>query len=101
MSATGPWWSPNGLTIVFVSNRTGDHHLYSIPATGGAMTRLTSGNFDDDQPAFSPDGTKIVFTSGRSGTDALWTINANGTSPTQLTNNPNVDDFAPSWGIHP
>ena len=84
---------------MFVSNRTGDHHLYSISATGGTITTLTSGNFDDDQPAYSPDGTMIVFSSGRSGSDALWRVKANGTYPKQLTFNTTVDDFAPNWAV--
>jgi len=95
-----PTWSPNGRRIVFVSNRTGDNHLYVMPASGGPNVQLTFGNFDDDQPSWSPDGTRIVFTSGRSGSDALWTMSTSGGFVTPLTNNPNVDDVAPSWGVH-
>ena len=95
-----PAWSPNGRQILFVSNRTGDHHLYVMPASGGANVQLTFGNYDDDQPAWSPDGSRVVFTSGRSGSDALWTMSAQGGAAVHLTNNPNVDDVAPAWGRH-
>ena len=53
--------SPDGRTIVF--ELLGD--LYTLPVTGGAATRITSGQAYDMQPAFSPDGKKLVFASNR------------------------------------
>ena len=50
-----PTWSPDGQQIAFLSNRAEGWDLYTMPATGGEATRLTSGATADD-PAWSPDG---------------------------------------------
>ncbi len=73
--------SPDGRTIVF--DLLGD--LYTIPATGGAATRITSGSGFDGQPRFAPDGKSIVFVSDRSGSDNLWLVNPDGTRVRPLT----------------
>ena len=50
-------WSPDGETVAFVSDRTGDEQLYVMPAGGGEWTRLTDGEFGMIlPPVWSPDG---------------------------------------------
>ncbi|MGZ5469591.1 MAG: hypothetical protein ACXW2H_10880, partial [Candidatus Aminicenantales bacterium] len=57
-----PALSPDGKTIAFFSDKTGDYQLYTQPAAGGAWTQITS---DLDRTvyklAWSPDGRKILF----------------------------------------
>jgi Tol biopolymer transport system component len=57
-----PFWSPDGARIAFNRLYGGyDRRLYSIPASGGAPTRirdLSNEWFDD----WSPDGTRLVGT---------------------------------------
>jgi dipeptidyl aminopeptidase/acylaminoacyl peptidase len=73
-----PAWSPDGKTIVFVSNRSSDPdrgydtNLYSVATSGPVVEpkRLTSfagGDNDPDfgsYPAFSPDGRSIAYVEG-------------------------------------
>jgi len=57
-----PALSPDGKTIAFFSDKTGDNQLYTQPAAGGDWTAVTT---DLDRTvyklAWSPDGKKILF----------------------------------------
>jgi dipeptidyl aminopeptidase/acylaminoacyl peptidase len=63
-----PHWSPDGKRIAFVSNRTGkefdfDHNsdVWTIPASGGALTKVSDHAGPDRSPRWSPDGKWIAF----------------------------------------
>ncbi len=90
-------------------------HLYLFDVASKKITQVTSGDFDDNEPAWSPDGKQLAFTSNRStdpdrnyNTD-IWVVGADnvgrpaGASPddkgahlTQITTNPGPDR-SPSW----
>ena len=57
-----PAWSPDGKTIVFMSDRSGQFHIYQTAADG---TGNTSPMVVDDaweyNPSFSPDGRYLTF----------------------------------------
>ncbi len=93
----GTWMSldlsADGRTIVF--DLLGD--LYSVSATGGAATRLTSGSGFDGQPRFSPDGKTIVFVSDRSGSENLYLMDPDGKNIRPLTRGPNQAFISPDW----
>ncbi|MBS1261193.1 MAG: Tricorn protease [Calditrichaeota bacterium] len=76
-----PALSPDGSTIVF--SFQGD--LWSVPATGGAATRLTAHPAYDAHPVFSPDGSKIAFASERYDDVDVFMIPAGGGAPARLT----------------
>ena len=42
-----PTWSPDGTKIAFVSTRNNEEGLFVVPAAGGAITRLTTGQDRD------------------------------------------------------
>jgi hypothetical protein len=59
-------WSPDGQTIAFTSNRTGDFEVYTMPAAGGEATNLSRNPGASDgwaRPVWSPDGSTIVYPS--------------------------------------
>ena len=98
MTPTGPsyWhgWSPDGKTLAFVGQRTGEFDIYTVPASGGAETRLTTAKGLDDGPEYAPDGKTIYFCSVRSGHMQLWQMNADGSEQRPLLTD-DMDDWFP------
>ncbi|MBW8861698.1 MAG: S9 family peptidase [Acidobacteria bacterium] len=65
-----PQWSPDGMKIAFVSDRTGkafdeSHNtdVWVIDANGGALTKISDHQESDNSPRWSPDGRTIAFIS--------------------------------------
>jgi dipeptidyl aminopeptidase/acylaminoacyl peptidase len=82
-------------------------HLYAFDLTSKSLVQITSGDFDDSDPAWSPDGKLLAFSSNRSKPDPdatynsdIWVVSADNTDKgarlTQVTTNPGPDT-APSW----
>ena len=44
-------------------------HLYAFDLARKTLTQVTSGDFDDEAPAWSPDGKLLAFASNRSKPD--------------------------------
>src|SRR5438477_1334730 len=92
-------------TIGYLDHRR--THLYVFELAAKSLTQVSSGDFDDDEPAWSPDGTRIAFTSNRSLPDPdrsyntdIWIVAADnqekGAHLTQVTTNPGEDHLA-AW----
>ena len=90
---TDPQWSPDGTRIAFVSDRSGkafdDSHntdVWTIPAAGGSLTKISDHPFDDESPRWSPDGQQILFAgqTARHQFPKLYVANSSGGSPSQL-----------------
>jgi TolB protein len=88
-------WSPDGKTLAFVGQRNGDFDIYTVPATGGEETRLTTAKGLDDGPEYSPDGQYIYFNSERTGHMQIWRMHPDGTGQEQVF----VDDYN-NWFPH-
>jgi TolB protein len=88
-------WSPDGKTLAFVGQRSGDFDIYTIPVTGGDETRLTTAKGLDDGPEYSPDGQYIYFNSERTGHMQIWRMNADGSQQEQVFS----DDYN-NWFPH-
>jgi dipeptidyl aminopeptidase/acylaminoacyl peptidase len=82
-------------------------HLYVLDLPTKQLTQITSGDYDDAEPAWSPDGRLIAFASNRSKPDPdrtyntdVWVVAADNTDKgaqlTQVTTNPG-DDSHPAW----
>ena len=102
-----PSFSPDGETVAYVSDRTGNFEIFLKQVSGGPDINLTNNTADDAQPAFSPEGKQIAFVSTRSGTSSLlyygydlplmggdiWIMPALGGSPRRIAEAGNF----PSW----
>jgi dipeptidyl aminopeptidase/acylaminoacyl peptidase len=82
-------------------------HLYVFNVSAKTTAQITSGDFDDTDPAWSPDGKSLAFTSNRSTPDPdatrdsnIWVVAADNTDKgahlTQITTNP-APDASPTW----
>ncbi len=81
-------------------------HLYVFELESKELTQITSGDYDDRQPAWSPDGKLVAFVSnrtqeadGNSNSD-IWIVSADNTDQgktlLQVTSNPGSDSD-PAW----
>jgi len=82
-----PSWSPDGKAIVFERKRA----LWTVPAEGGTLKRLTQDPLSATQPAWSPDGKWIAFSSN----GQISIISPDGGSVRQVTSG--SQDGGPSW----
>ena len=94
----GTWMSldlsPDGRRIAF--DLLGD--LYTMPAGGGAATRISGGLPFDVAPTYSPDGQWIAYVSDRSGADNLWLAHSDGSGARQVTfGNDDSVLASPAW----
>ena len=70
----GPYWSPDGTKITFISDRDGNNEIYAMDEDGSNQTNLTNNETWDDFPNWSPDGKKIAFMSAREGNAELYVM---------------------------
>lgn len=100
MASTGPYWSPDGQEIVFMSRRTGDWEVWVMDADGSDQRQLTEQPTATDwSGAWSPDGERIAFYANRDVGTRLFVMEADGSRQRQLL--PSTSDlltqFHPTW----
>ena len=95
-------WSPDNKTLAFVAQRSGSgqYDIYSVPAGGGAETRLTSNVHQDDGPDYSPNDKWIYINSDRSGKQAIWRFPAAGAGANDAEAEMVVNDELQDWFPH-
>ncbi|MDH3272789.1 MAG: amidohydrolase family protein [Gemmatimonadota bacterium] len=84
-----PRFSPDGETVVFVSDRSGGDAVWTISLDGSDTTRITRGEISAYQsPEWTPDGDYIVATRQSPGQGKLWMYHRRGGSGVQLIEEP-------------
>lgn len=81
-------------------------HLYVFTLAGHKLTQVTSGDYDDTEPAWSPDGRSLAFASNRTPepdsnfNSSIWTVSADnsdqGKSLVRITTGTGTDG-SPAW----
>lgn len=91
-----PHPSPDGLHVLFQSNRTGRWEIYVMNADGSGVVQLTDRPGDNVTPVWSPDGSEIAYASSPGGNSDIYVMKADGSEWRRLTNHPG-DDSHPHW----
>jgi dipeptidyl aminopeptidase/acylaminoacyl peptidase len=92
-------------TLGYLDRRRTHLHVFEIPSK--TLTQVTSGDYDDEDPAWSPDAKFLAFSSNRSKPDPdatynwdIWVVAADNTDKgahlTQVTTAPG-EDRSPAW----
>jgi dipeptidyl aminopeptidase/acylaminoacyl peptidase len=92
-------WSPDGKTIVFVSNISGRNNLWLVPSTGGWPTQLTISDQRQTAPIWSPDGKWIAYQSDYDGDEQwdLFMVSPKTGQVVNLTNTRTISEESPTW----
>jgi TolB protein len=77
--------------VIFSFEEDGYAHLFAYIPDKLPLTRITSGDWDDIDPAPSPDGETIAFSSNRNGFWDLYRLNLSTGETTQLTDTPDYE----------
>jgi len=74
-----PTWSPDGKTIAYTTDESGEQQIATRPAEGGPqrlLTKFRRGYFYT--PKWSPDGSRVAFSDGE---HRLWYVSSTGGTP--------------------
>lgn len=69
-----PAVSPDGRSIAYASDESGDADIWISDVQGGGTLRLTDHPASDRRPFWYPDGTAVAFVSSRNGRRAIWKV---------------------------
>ena len=87
--------TPDGKTLAYCAERNGSYDIYTIPASGGNETRLTTAFGLNDGPEYDGDGEYIWFNSERSGRMQAYCMKADGSGQAQMTHDLHLNTWFP------
>ena len=93
---TQPTVSPDGKTIVFVSERSGKSQLWRMDTDGNYQTQITDIDYNISFPSYSQDGQTIYFAAWVNSEDQIWRTSINGGEAT-----PVIQTDVHEWGVSP
>src|SRR5262245_60496680 len=88
--------SPEGKSMLFVTNRSGHWNLWMGNADGTGLREFEAQSLLPFHPAWSPDSREIAFDSAASGKGEIWLVDASGGRPRRLVAMPGGAQV-PSW----
>lgn len=96
---TSPDLSPDGTEVAYQSRLAlGRFAVFVYDLRKGALRKLSSGAYNDEEPSWSPDGRFIVYTSTRDGRKRLFVMKADGSHPRALLPAGAPGEyFTPAW----
>src|SRR5687767_7376239 len=78
--------SPDGQSIVYVSDVDGTRDIWITDQTGANNRAFVAWSSDERDPAWSADGNSVIFSSNFESTKhQIWRVASNGSNPIKLT----------------
>lgn len=87
---------PDPGRVVFVSDRNGFAHLFTVDGNGNGLRAVTGGNEYFWDPVLSNDGSRLAFVSKVGGNTEVFVANRDGSNRRPISNHP-ADDDHPAW----
>jgi Tol biopolymer transport system component len=93
------YYSPDGKSIVYQSDRDGKWQIYMLNLADSSKTHLVSSNYNDENPVWTADRNHVLFVSDRTSQGKEWardvfSYNPADSATSQLTSDPS-DDWYP------
>jgi Tol biopolymer transport system component len=88
LTAASPAVSPDGLTVAFEGSLTafpGWSELFTVPAAGGEVVRVTRDPVAATLPRWSHDGTLLYYLSYQTGAEELFSVQPDGAAVNRVT----------------